>query len=691
MHPGNLMALGLVVVACSRLHCRRDVSSEARRLTVYGVYSDHMVIQRSTPLILKGAASPRARITARIDERTVRTRAGSAGNWKVQFDSLAVGGPYTLSISDGDTTITFQDILSGDIWYCAGQSNLHFEAKRDQSWDTVASKASCATVRLLQLIKNVSPTPLCSTRATWVPCTPRTARRFSAVAYYFGRALEQTVGVPVGLIQASWGGTAAEVWMPMSDAIPDSIYSHISYQNDSLQRDYHNRRSIYVTEKRKHRAVLAKVRHARADSGRDQRTMSWSEVNFHDSQWKTMRVPGRIESAGLKIDGAVWLRRTFTVPSVVDSDQWYLCLGEVRNAATVFINSMKAPRRTSRTNKSCTGISSEWIVAGTMLKAENVIAVRLYNQWGPGGFKARDHEMHLRNGAKRINLAGPWKYSIERAFPEDNIPPPPRYPSEPGPVLAGTVYNAMVCPAFFHAIKGIVWYQGEQNASRAETYKLTLEALIGEWRTGWKRPKLPFLIVQLPRYRVPEGKSGHGRWAEIREAQRSCTAIPAVEMAVTLDLGDSDDIHPPAKREVGQRLCAIARRIVYGDTVCVDRFKGCIATLDDDTLVLRILSDRGTSTVHDGPLRGFTVAGQDGVFHPAIAEIRGNRIRVYRDGVANPREARYAWCDDPADANLRDGCGLPCTPFRAPVAFVDSSYTAVTAKGNADPGRGASR
>lgn len=233
------------------------------------------------------------------------------------------------------------------------------------------------------------------------------------------------------------------------------------------------------------------------------------------------------------------------------------------------------------------------------------------------------------------------------------------------PYIPSVLYNGMIAPLIPYALKGIIWYQGESNASRGEQYRTLFPALIKDWRKHWGYD-VPFLFVQLANFTDQLPEPAESDWAELREAQAQALALPCTGMAVAIDIGDGKDIHPANKQDVGHRLALVARKVAYADKVVVATGPAFQAmSVAGNTVKLRFtgvgsgLSVKGSN----GVLKGFAVAGADKKFHWATATVQGQSVVLSSSAVPAPVAVRYAWATNP-DANLYNREGLPAAPFR---------------------------
>jgi sialate O-acetylesterase len=231
--------------------------------------------------------------------------------------------------------------------------------------------------------------------------------------------------------------------------------------------------------------------------------------------------------------------------------------------------------------------------------------------------------------------------------------------------LPSVLYNGMVAPLLPYAVKGIIWYQGESNASRADQYRTLFPALIQDWRSKWGS-ELPFLFVQLANWTKALPEPAESEWAELREAQAQALALPRTGMAVAIDLGEADNIHPANKQDVGHRLALAARKVAYGDQKVVaagPTFQTMKVTGNKVQLTFTNIGSGLQVNGSDGSLKGFAVAGADKQFHWAKAQQQGKTVTLMCDAVPTPVAVRYDWANNP-DGNLYNKEGLPAVPFR---------------------------
>lgn len=620
----------------------------AAALRLPELVGDNMVLQRGQRVPVWGWAEPGTEVEVEIAGREADATADAAGRWKAELPSLKPGGPFELTITAGAEKRTIHNVLVGDVWFAAGQSNMEWGVGESADADLEIATADHPRIRLFDILPRAKGTPQETTPGIrWEVCSPSTIVRFSAVAYFFGRDIQESEGVPIGLINSSVGGTAAELWTSR-----EALATLPQFDGRFLPQDLCGR---LVTEDRDWKLTF---------DHRDEGLVAgheWWRPEVDDSAWECQVVPGTWEANGLSgFDGMVWYRTRFAVPAAVAQEAALLELGPLGDNDMTWVNGQLVG--STERNR----YRRRYPVPAGLLKAEgNVVAVRLANRTGPGGFLGRRDDLFLEVGGEQISLADPdvtWRRAvgIDWRFTE---PKPWR---ENADYLFSCLYNGMVAPVIPYGIRGVLWYQGEANAPRAHAYRQLFPALIGDWRGRWGDADLPFLYVQLANFRYQKDKPGQDAWAELREAQLMTLAVPHTAMATAIDIGDVTDIHPWNKQEVGRRLALAARATVYGDDV---EYSGPLyrpgSMERSGRNGLRVSFDHadGLATRNDGKLRGFAIAGPDRKFRWAEATIDGDSVILTSVDVPNPVAVRYAWAINPR-ATLVNGVGLPAVPFR---------------------------
>ncbi len=613
------------------------------------LFADNAVLQRDQVLPVWGTAGEGEAITVDFAGQHVSTVA-KGGKWRVELDPLPASfTPQTMTIR-GDNTIAIKNVLVGDVWVASGQSNMERQLgprpgqKPIENWQAEVAAAKYPAIREYYVPEHLAYSPTEDAGGTWRVCSPETVADFSAVGYFFARDVHLAEKVPIGVLFTSWGGTVAEAWTSAEtlESMPDFKAALEQVEQTAKDGDAADERH----------ADRLKRWYAENDSS----AADWSTATFDAQGWREIQLPGAWESAGLPdFDGVVWFRNEIELPADWAGEPAMLHLGEVDDDDTTWINGVEVGATQGY------NLPRNYKVPASVLKAgRNVIAVRALDTMGPGGFvgKATDMKLEAASGTSLapIPLSGEWHFHESTSLKKSS-PVPQATRNNPNTVTV--LYNAMLAPLQSFPIKGVIWYQGESNAGRARQYRELFPLMIADWRRGWGGHEFPFLFVQIAPYQ--------GMGPEIREAQfLTLEKSPNTAMAVTTDVGDAKDIHPARKGPVGARLALAARALAYGEKL---EYSGPLydsVEFEDGAAVVSFEHVGGGLVAQDGELKGFTIAGVNGKFVPAKAEIQGARVKVSSEKVTSPTAVRYGWANVP-DVNLFNSDGLPASPFRTDV------------------------
>ena len=629
------------------------LASAAHAVRLPAVLGNHMVLQREAAAPLWGWGDPGEQITVTPSWRDVATKTvvGADGRWQVRIPTPAAGGPYKITIA-GNHTITLRDVMIGEVWVCSGQSNMEWSINHGiQDGEVEAAAADFPRIRIFDVPHTTAVEPAVDVDARWHRVTPETVRSFSAVGYFFARHLHRELDVPIGLVGANWGGTRAEAWTS------EEGLRRLGGYDDALQPVLAERADPGRAEREQRQQFAAWWQTMQQQEVGTQ--AGWQNPQLDHTDWDTVAVPGIWERTPIgRFDGAMWFRKTIALPDDWAGQDLVLSLGTIDDCDTAFFNGQRVGG-VEQINQRTT--PRAYPVPGKLVKpGENLIAVRVVDVLWGGGFNGRPDAMKLALAAdpeQARPLAGSWHYRKGTSL--GDLPPCPRFPAihQNTPT---TLFNGMVAPLMPYAIRGVIWYQGESNRTQARAYRDLFPAMIEDWRRHWGQGLIPFYFVQIAPYRY-EGDTGQA--AELREAQLMTLRVPRTGMAVTMDIGDPDDIHPRDKQTVGRRLALIALARTYGQNVCYSgpRYRRYQPVAAEIRLFFDHVADG--LVAKGGGLTHFEVAGIDRIFHPATAAIDGNTIVVSSPQVPRPVAVRYAWgaADEP---NLFNTCGLPASSFR---------------------------
>lgn len=612
------------------------------------IFGDSMVLQRDRPIPVWGWADKNETVTIQFHNQKKTTKADAQGKWHLTLSPETAGGPYSL-IAKGKNSITYKEILVGDVWICSGQSNMEWPVVASNNAAQEISSASYPQIRHFKVVNDVGEQPKkdLAKETSWKAATPANVGSFTAVGYFFGRELHNQLGVPIGLLNTSWGGTEVETWTSReafenSEEFKQMIAAVPVINMDSIA-------------KQRSRAILQTVQTVQGGLPDASTLIKWSTASFDDSKWPQMDLPALWETGALKdVDGVVWLRKTIEVKPENAGKPAELHLATIDDNDEAYVNGAKIGATKGYNIKRIYTIP-----AGVLKAGKNSIAVRVEDTGGGGGIYGEANDLKLVVGGEAQSLAGPWSYAVASLITGNSFTNPNSFPT--------LLYNAMVNPLIPFAIKGVIWYQGESNAGRAYQYRTAFPLMINDWRSRWKQGDFPFYFVQLASFDAGGGNSDKGsNWAELREAQTLTLSLPNTGMAVTTDIGESKDIHPRNKQDVGKRLAAIALHDAYGKDVVYSGPVFNEMKIEGNKVVLSFSHVESGLMTKDkyGYLKGFEIAGADQKFHYAKAFIEGDKVVVYQEAVSSPVAVRYAWADDAGEANLFNKEGFPAVPFR---------------------------
>lgn len=612
------------------------------------IFGDSMVLQRDKAIPVWGWAGKGESVSVQFNKQIKTTKAGADGRWKILLANESAGGPYQLVVK-GKNNIVLNNVMVGDVWICSGQSNMEWPVSAAKNAEQEIRSANYPFIRHFKVHNDIGDKPKddLAFQSNWATATPASVGSFTAVGYFFARELYGQLHVPIGLINTSWGGTDVETWISRngfegSDEFRDMIKSMPSLNLDSIAKQ--------------RKGEMLKTLQTLQGGLPDVTTVGlWKEVSYTDNKWPQMKVPGLWESQMLpNFDGVVWFRKTINLSAAEAGKTAQLRLGTVDDIDETYVNGVKIG---STKGYNVQRIYS--IPANILQQGANVIAVRVEDYGGGGGFNGKDEEMQLVVDNEIKPLAGTWAFQIETMQEGSTTISPNAYPT--------LLYNAMVNPLVPFGFKGVIWYQGENNAGRSYQYRKAFPLLIQDWRNQWKQGDLPFYFVQLASFNAANGNSQTGStWAELREAQTQTLALPHTGMAVITDIGESGDIHPKNKQDVGKRLSAIALHNDYGKNIVFSGPRYSRMKVQGNKAILTFTDTGGGLMTPDkyGYLKGFEVAGEDKVFYYAKAYIENDNVIVIADSVQHTVAVHYGWADDAGDANLSNKEGFPALPFR---------------------------
>jgi sialate O-acetylesterase len=653
-----------------------------------------MVLMSSNDVPVWGRAGAGEAVSVQLGAAKAKTTAGADGRWIVHLDLTHPGpGPYTMTVK-GNNELTVNDVLIGAVWLASGQSNMEYPLSGTVNAAQEIAQSANDQLRFFRVKKVMTDAPAEECGGHWVIASPQTSGDFSGVAYYFAKKLQVNLHMPVGIVDTSWGGANAELWIS-----PDTIASVDVLRTAEAARqkfilEYSGQKESFAPSY----GAWLEANH-RIDTPTKDIAAYAGEVTS-TSDWRTVNLPGPIADK----PGVYWIRREVdvTAKEAEASLEFKVMIGVLEGFEQAYWNGVKVSETTYKTYPG-EGYARYFAIPRKLIKdGKNTLALRVYAPGRP----PRINNIAKNFWAGPVPLAGDWLERTEYELPSlgaTELAGIPKAPAHTVPLSASGIYNGEISPLLHYAFSGVIWYQGESNSGRAYQYRVVFSLLIQDWRQKWGRGDLPFLFCQLPVYGDKPTKPGESQWAEVRESQSEALKLPNTGEAVLIDQGESDNLHPRAKRVAGERLAQLALTETYGqkvpdqspvyESMSISGGKIAVRFTHADgglsahelpaTYDVNTSMDKTAPLIPDSPgsqLQGFAICGADGRWVWANAKIEGSdTVLVWFDQVPFPIAVRYAWADTPT-VNLYNGYGLPAAPFRT------DSFPALTEKNLFGPG-----
>jgi sialate O-acetylesterase len=615
-----------------------------------------MVIQQEAAVPVQGEAAPGAEITVSFIDKTYRATADSNGAWRLFLDSRAPGGPYAMEITacgGADEKIVLDDIYVGDVWLCSGQSNMELPMQRIK--DNFPEEWQPPINALIRQFKVPQEWDFSGPRGElsggcWKAANAQTLDEFSGTAWFFARALYEKHPIPIGLINAAWGGTPVEAWMSRealaasaAAPFPAKIAMSEPYADDAKRAETVRANEAAIKEWEDNTAA--------ADRGLSEK---WQNPQTDIAAWNDITLPDNFAgTVPAHFCGAIWLRREFDVSGEFAAEESRLWMGTIVDADTAYVNGVEVGNTPYR-YPPCKYV----IPAGLLHAGKNHIVVRVICRDGEGGVtKGKAFRVFSEKGS--IELGGTWKYRIGASVPAR----PAEFFLQRQPMC---LFNAMIAPVLQYPFRGVIWYQGESNDPNPHEYESLFRLMINDWRAKSEKD-FPFLLVQLPIFGKPEDNNEESSWAIIREAQAKALSLPATGMAAGLELAEWNDLHPLNKKDIGRRLALAAEKVVYqAPNTSPGPLVRAIERRTDRLFIS--FNNCGKGLTADGQLYVSVVAGENVFRLPA--DIEGPDciaidISTIKDKA--PEKVLYAWANNPRDRQLYNADGLPAIPYRLPI------------------------
>lgn len=612
------------------------------------IFSDGMVLQRNKEVTISGWTNPNREVSlVFVEKKYTTTSSDKDGKWSIHLEKLEAGGPYQMEI-EADEKIVIHDILIGDVWVLGGQSNMELPVSRtlDLLYEEVKAvhQPSIRQFSVPQHYYFDQPKQALD-GGEWRKATSPQVMNFSAVGYFFANKIYEQYGVPIGLIMTAVGGTPIEAWMS------ETLLREIGGYDDELHLC---KNEGYIEETKRNDEKRQQLWFKSLDENDAGLIEKWYHPSQSIEDWSDFDVPNSWKETPLEaIRGSVWFQKEVDVPETLLQGEVKLSLGTIVDADHTYVNGIRIgttgyrypPRRYP-------------VPKGVLKPGKNRISVRVISTQSTGEF-IKDMPYKLTANGEELDLQGPWKYKIGAITEE--LAPATFFQYKP----AG-LYNGMIAPIEKYTMKGVLWYQGESNAGQPQNYSYMMHRLISQWRDHWQLGDFPFIYTQLANYETGAGNKQNSNWAILREEQRLALENPNTAMAVTIDIGEYNDLHPQDKKTLGERLALSARKLAYEEELV---YSGPIYKQMKriGTSIQLFFDHVGSGLVarnaSDGKLHLFTICGADGQYVPATATIQEDSVIVSSELIKEPMHVRYAWSDNPEGANLFNREGLPASPF----------------------------
>jgi sialate O-acetylesterase len=664
----------LFIYASAILAIVQSARASEQSFRLASPFSDNMVLQQKSAAPFWGRGTPGSHVVLRASWRSEASAlVDSDGTWRLSIRTPSAGGPYTVDVHHGDSLLTIHNVLVGEVWLCSGQSNMEMPL---EGWppDSILrsseeiSNSLVPGIRLYSVKRAYAPEPESRCEGTWEECSPATSHGFSAAAYFFGRRLHEVLHVPIGLINATWGGTPVQAWTQ------GSFLARVPEFDTTLQKIRLAGDGIRMLQRWLETFPVINV------NGRE-RGSRWQNLDFQDqecasaayadSTWHLMRLPTLWEKTPIgEFDGTIWFRKSVTIPSAWLHRDLILELGPVDDMDVTCVNGHSVGRHETEGYWKVDRIYRvpKDIVDTTLL----CVAVRVVDNGGGGGIYGEEKSMsiHPDGQDERVSLAGDWKFLPVAEYRGsrfyvfgargEKFYGRPVLPLDFSPYTPTALYNGMIAPLVPFPLAGVIWYQGESNVSAPALYSKLFPLMIENWRSAFRSDRLPFYFVQIAPFEY--GPASASQF--LRESQTGALRLPNTGMAVTLDIGNPSNIHPANKQEVGRRLALWALAKNYGMKLVYSGPLYRSGRVFKDRIELSFdNAGKGLVVTQTERGNGFQIAGEDRVFRDAEVSVKNNRLVVSHPAVKNPRAVRYAFTNS-SRATFFNSEGLPAPSFR---------------------------
>ena len=680
------------------------------------LFSDGMVLQQKENVAFWGTSKPNQKVEVIGSWGTKsETTSDNDGEWILYLNTPAAGGPFNIIVSSVRETITISDVLIGEVWLAAGQSNMEMTfsycCNSTDSAEYEISTANYPNIRMFNVKKQYSLEPTKIINGAWSKAVGDNIINFSAAGYFFAKKLHKETNIPIGIIHASWGGSDAESWISREKLITIKGFEEESYSKSRrilsskiAEKWFSKFKSVKMPSSGFDLTLGTYFEKAAPDNNylnyfiNDWRNIDYEDIHYIIEQnnftnWPKIKLPGSLSDILNTNDfsGVIILKNEFIIDNV--QQDYYLNIepvslgwaGDLREY-DFYINGMKigstfGDKKKDNSYKSKLGENykekyksnpfthqlKQFIPDSTLRIGNNEITIRLIGSGDIGLISLESNEAinllvnlwHYKISAEIYKQLDNYEYPYSSFFLYDDsdidLTKRPSISSynfnEPS-----SLFNGMINPLVPYSIKGIIWYQGENNAFRFDKYEEIFKSLIEDWREKWHND-LPFYYVQIAPY-----FNYYGTNASLREAQRNTLKIPKTGMVVTLDIGENYDIHPSNKHDVGYRLAGLALTNDYNQNNIASGPLYRDFEISGNKILVNFDYVGSGLTIRQNQKSEFEIAGSDKQFFPARARALNDRVEVFATKVTQPRHVRYGWSDT-TSATLFNIEGLPASSF----------------------------
>ena len=615
-------------------------------LTIAKIFSDNLILQRDQPNLIWGWTNPDATVKLDFDKKEYRTQADlNDGKWIISLPASSKKKSFELIIKQGIHEIEIKNILFGDVYLCGGQSNMEWPMSRVDNVETEIENANDAMIRHFKISATLSGDPSHDIAGgSWEICSSQSVRDFSAAAYFFAKNIRQNQDVPIGLVNATRGGSNIKMWMStevlkIKDKTSE-LKKAINERLHRLEKKYQFSSSEILTRNTK---------------------TEWTALNYDDEKWINIQLPIKWnESDFREMLGKIWYRKTFFLKKKPPTNaKININIAQVDDADITFVNGQKVGEETQIYDQ----VRRYEVPTMLLKKGKNVLSILVENYQAFGGVFGKEDDLFLSIDDEKISLAGDWKVKIESITYNE------QWLFENG-MIPSVLFNSMISPLGNFRFRGILWYQGESDALKMKNnngeYGILFKNLISSWRAHFALDNLPFIFAQLSNANSACYQPSESWWARLREAQSQALRLKNTAQVINIDSGKNENsMHPQNKPELGKRFALAVGKLIYQEDIIAEgpvfkkmKKEGKYLHVYFDNIGKALLLKNGRE------VKELTIAGANKIFLWAKSRVEEDRIVIWHDEIDQPVAVRYAWCDNPIEVNLYNSEELPAAPFR---------------------------